>query len=162
MIVFDAAPFYDSGVGGGQGLRFRGVSDELAKEHVEGSECCLIHADNYKLREEKGVWLNPNVRVSYNLTTYENVNPGAGRESPEGSKRGKWPGKWEAVTGIWENRKARWFGWVRTWSEAKVVRRRVKKWVQKGKAVGEDREERGVECLVNEMQVLFENGWMHV
>ena len=159
MIVFDAAPFYTESVG----LMFRGTSDELAKEHVEGSECCLVHADNWHLREEKGVYVNPNVRVSYNLTTYEDVNPGAGREDVFGGKRReKWPGKWEAVSGIWRNREARWFGWMRAWSEAEVVRRRVERWVQKGKALGEDREERGVECLVNEMQVLFENGWQHV
>jgi hypothetical protein len=49
MVVFDAAPFY-----GGPGddghikapLRFRGISDSLAKYHLEASECCLIHFDN--------------------------------------------------------------------------------------------------------------------
>ena len=157
MIAFDSKPFYAN-----PPLTFRGTSDELAKEHVEASECCLVHADNWRLSEEKGVWVNPNVRVSYNLTTYENVNPGAGREAPQGSVREKWPGKWEAVSGIWSNRWARWFGWARAWSEARVVKGRVEKWMRKGKVLGEEREERGVECLVNEMQVLFENGWMHV
>lgn len=158
MIAFDSTPFYAN-----PPLTFRGTSDELAKEHVEGSECCLVHADNRKLREEKGVWMNPNVRVTYNLTTYEDVNPGAGREDVLGGKgRRKWPGKWEAVSGVWSNRRARWLGWVMAWSEAKIVKRRVERWVEKGKILGEEREERGVECLVNEMQILFENGWMHV
>ena len=75
MIVMDATPFYPVS-SGGSGLRFRGVDDALAQLHVEGSECCLIHADNRKLGEDKGVWLNPNVRVSYNVTTYPIVNPG--------------------------------------------------------------------------------------
>ena len=161
MIAFDSSPFYAS-----PPLTFRGTSDSLAKEHVEGSECCLIHADNHRLRAEKGIWMNPNVRVSYNLTTYENVNPGAGREAPlsaiGGKRREKWPGKWEAVRGVWSNRQARWFGWVRAWSEAKLVRRRVERWVEKGNVLGEERVEKGMECLVNEMQVLFQNGWMHV
>ncbi|KAG0648023.1 hypothetical protein D0Z07_5770 [Hyphodiscus hymeniophilus] len=158
MIAMDSAPFYSS-----PPLRFRGTTDDLAKEHVEGSECCLVHADNWRLGAEKGVWLNPNVRVSYNLTTYENVNPGAGREgSPGVEGRQTWPGKWEAVGGIWRNRRARWFGWVRDWSEATVVRGRVRRWIEKGKVLGEEREERGAVCLVNEMQVLFENGWQHV
>jgi hypothetical protein len=158
MIAFDSKPFYAN-----PPLSFRGTSDDLAKERVEGSECCLVHADNWRLREEKGVWINPNVRVSYNLTTYENVNPGAGREGVSRLEgRQKWPGKREAVTGVWSNRGMRWFGWVAAWGEAKVVRRRVEKWVKKGKVLGEEREEKGQECLVNEMQVLYQNGWMHV
>jgi hypothetical protein len=158
MIAFDSAPFYAH-----PPLRFRGVSDELAKEHVEGSECCLVHSDNWRLREEKGVWVNPNVRVSYNLTTYENVNPGAGRHDRQGGRaRRMWPGKWEAVMGIWRNRWARWFGRVKSWSEARLVRTQVERWVEKGKALGEERAERGVECLINEMQVLFQNGWQHL
>ena len=158
MIVFDSTPFYAD-----PPLSFRGISDDLAKEHVEGSECCLIHADNWRLREQNGVWVNPNVRVSYDLTTYENVNPGAGREDVLGGEgRQKWPGKWEAVSGVWSNRRARWVGWARGWSEALVVKRRLQKWIEKGEVLGEEREEKGVECLVNEMQVLFENGWQHV
>ena len=157
MIAFDSTPFYAN-----PPLSFRGTSDELAREHIEGSECCLIHADNWRLSNQKGIWMNPNVRVSYNLTTYEDVNPGAGREAPPGSRRQSWPGRWEAVSGIWANRHSRWFGWMMTWSETRVVRSRLKNWVEKGKFVGEEREERGVECLINEMQVLFQNGWQHV
>ena len=32
---------------------------------MEGRECCLIHCDNPVL--DKGVWLNPNVRVAYRV-----------------------------------------------------------------------------------------------
>jgi hypothetical protein len=148
MIVFDAAPFYP-----GPELTFRGVEDALAKEHVEGSECCLIHADNSLQRAEKGVWLNPNVRVSYNQTTYGIVNLEDGRG---------WPGNWEMVQGVWANRRARWMDWPRMWSEIRVVAKRVERWVRKGSTVGEERYEPGTECLVNEMQVLFQNGWQHV
>ncbi|BAE60536.1 unnamed protein product [Aspergillus oryzae RIB40] len=54
VVAMDAAPFYQH-----PPLKFRGISDSLAKSHLEGSECCLIHADN-PLSREKGVWLNPN------------------------------------------------------------------------------------------------------
>ena len=56
----NAAPFYDQV----NTLRFRGVPDTLAERHVEGSECCLIHADN-RLSKDLGIWINPNVRVGY-------------------------------------------------------------------------------------------------
>ena len=56
IVVFQADPFYKS-----PPLSFRGIPDSLAVHHLEGSECCLIHADN-ELSTVKGVWLNPNVR----------------------------------------------------------------------------------------------------
>lgn len=152
MIVFDAAPFYSPSLGGSS-LQFRGVDDELAAHHVEGSECCLIHADNPE-SQEKGVFLNPNVRVSYNATVYPIVNPGIHEL--------QWPARSDMVKGMWRNRMSRWAGWVKLWSEGTVVRRRVGKWIKEGKKVGEAREERGLECLVNEMQVLYDNGWQHV
>jgi hypothetical protein len=82
---------------------------------------------------------------------------------PGGDGR-EWPGKWEMVRGMWGNRIARWTGWVKLWSERKVVERRVRRWVKGGRENGimEVREEKGMECMVNEMQVLFENGWKHV
>lgn len=53
---------------------------------------------------------------------------------------------------------------MRLWSEGRVVRRRVEKWVREGEKMRpkEERREDGVECLVNEMQVMFDNGWQHV
>lgn len=45
--------------------------------HLEASEYCLIHYDNM-LSEMKGVWVNPNVRVSYSKAADEVVNPQIG------------------------------------------------------------------------------------
>jgi hypothetical protein len=164
IISFEASPFYAS-----PALEFRAVPDSLAAKHVEGSECCLIHSDNHQLRREKGVWLNPNVRVSYNASSYSYVNGGAEVKAAEpyhpqysvGSEKeqpGQWPRKWERVVGIWANRYARVTGWGRLWSEAKLIKHRVSKWEREEQG----REEKGLECLVNEMQVLFESGWKHV
>ncbi|ESZ94378.1 hypothetical protein SBOR_5242 [Sclerotinia borealis F-4128] len=163
MVVFDAGAWYprnseeDGGKNKFEGLKFRGVSDSLAKYHVEGSECCLIHADN-PLRDVMGVWVNPNVRVAYNKETYEVVNSGKG-----------WPGRWKSVKGVWGVR----LGWAREWGagwmERGVVDRRVRIWVGEGRKGGdadeemsEEREEKGMECLINEMQVLFQSGWNHI
>src|SRR5438270_8111059 len=41
IVVFQADPFYRD-----PPLSFRGIPDSLAIHHLEGSECCLIHADN--------------------------------------------------------------------------------------------------------------------
>lgn len=63
------------------------------------------------------------------------------------------------------------------WSESRVVMGRLEKWVREGEQAraragkigvgslkGLDLKERreGPECLVNEMQVMFDNGWQHV
>lgn len=158
MVIFNASPWYPSseiGEGGvrTKGLSFRGVNDELALKHVEGSECCLIHADN-PLREKLGVYVNPNVRVAYKKDTYEKVNAGGG-----------WLGRWDCVSGVWRIR----VGWVREWSWGWVERgrvgRRVRAWVGEGRmgdGKEEMREEKGVECLINEMQVLYQSGWRHL
>jgi len=142
-VAFKAEPFYAS-----PPLRFRGVSDSLAKYHLEGSECCFIHTDHQRL-ESQGVWVNPNVRVGYNQTAYDAVNP------PDG---GRWPTASERVSGVWQNRLGRWFGWPRRVLERMQVRSRVRMW----EAEKEGNHEKGVNCLINEMQVLFESGWMHV
>lgn len=128
-------------------LHFRGLPDSLAEHHLEGSECCLIHADN-PLSAKLGVWLNPLVRVGYNGDAYKAVNPMRGRPS------------WLPVSTIlwssWQNRLRRWG--TTHWFKASTVYRRVASW----KAQGHDRVERGIECIINEMQVLVENGWAHV
>lgn len=145
-MVFQADAFYKS-----PWLRFRGIQDSLAAQHLEGSECCLIHADN-KLGLMNGVWMNPNVRVSYNSQADEIVN----------SKRG-WPSKREVWMGIWWNRWARWSGFPSRYAERFVVERRVRRWRNEAQQIGHaDVNEEGVYCLVNEMQVLVENGWAHV
>ncbi|KAJ4271964.1 hypothetical protein NW762_000673 [Fusarium torreyae] len=125
-------------------LRFRGVPDSLAEYHVEGSECCLIHADN-PLSKTRGVYLNPRVRVGYNMPAYQAVHPA----------QGAWVSRRDIFFGLWANRISRWItfsfdGW---W-----VRRRVSKW-EKG---GMGRREPGEFCLINEMQILVENGWAHI
>jgi len=156
MVAFDAAPFYEENP-----PRFRGVDDSLAMEHIEGSECCLIHSDNARARAEKGVWLNPNVRVAY-ASTNGTVNTTYVAVNPEVESGRAWPGRWEMVRGVWGNRQARWFGWVRLWSESGVVRKRVDNWIWREKEHGREVKEDGLECLVNEMQVMFKDGWQHV
>lgn len=139
----DAAPFYDAV----SPLRFRGIADSLATAHLEGSECCLIHADN-PLSAKKGVWLNPNVRVGYDGRAYEAVHP----------QQYAWLSTSQVLWGLWENRLRRWFTTdaVKTW----IVRRRLRRWERQDP--NEQRVENGVFCLINEMQVLVANGWAHV
>ena len=107
MVALDTAPFLQPST-----LHFRGVSDSLAEWHVEGSECCLIHYDNPA--PDKGVWLNPNVRVAYRAKGWELVRQGVG-----------WPGKWNRMWG-------RIVGFEMAllrlpWGDGKVVRR-VQEW----------------------------------
>lgn len=141
QVIMDGHAFYD----GHEPLRFRGVSDSLARQHVEGSECCLIHADN-SLTAEKGIFMHPGVRVGYNPTAYDVVNPIGER----------WMSAWTISVGLWQNRLTRWFTTpaFKEW----VIQRRTASW-QKSVA---GRVEAGVHCLVNEMQVLTWYGWAHV
>lgn len=140
MVAMPAAPFLSPS----SPLRFRGIPDTLAASHVEGSECCLIHADNL-LSGEKGVFLNPNVRVGYNGTSYDAI------------QKHKLMSPWEIFGGIWYNRVLRWCT-TPTFKEW-IVRRRVEQW-QDGDPVRWS--EPGEFCLVNEMQVLHDKGWRHV
>lgn len=139
IVAFDAAPFYDP-----DRLKFRGVPDSLALHHVEGSECCLIHVDN-PLTQSHGVWLNPNVRVGYSSEAYAAVKSAS-----------VWPSMSQSLMGIWSNRLWRWT----TSTKIKTMRisSRLNSWFK----VGADRSEPGKFCLINEMQVLIENGWAHV
>ncbi|KGQ11821.1 hypothetical protein BBAD15_g2447 [Beauveria bassiana D1-5] len=117
IVVMPADPFVSP-----TKLRFRGIPDSLALQHLEGSECCLIHADN-PLSRTLGVYVNPRVRVGYTLPAYQAVHPADGASSlasgPTASSAGR---------------------------------------------ASQDmaRHEPGVFCLINEMQVLAENGWAHV
>jgi len=133
-----------SAFAGIKGLTFRGVDDTLAEAHLEGSECCLIHADNPASRT-RGVFLNPNVRVGYNREAYEKVHA---------------PGSWlslpQIYTGLWKNRLARRF--TTPWFKENLVSTRVRKWRQEG----DNREEPGWFCLINEMQIIVRNGWKHL
>jgi hypothetical protein len=85
--------------------------------------------------------------VGYNGEAYLATNPTAG----------SWLSSWEILTGLWENRLRRWFTTV--YFKELVVRWRVRAW--EGKE-GRGEKENGVNCLINEMQVLVENGWAHV
>ncbi|EXJ93027.1 hypothetical protein A1O3_01583 [Capronia epimyces CBS 606.96] len=144
MVSMDAGPFYGSTGMTTSSLQFRGIADSLAQTHLEASECCLIHQDN-PISAIKGVWLNPNVRVGYNKPAYDLVNSATHRMSLLGYLRASW-----------ENRLRRWFtsDWLKKW----VVRKRLQSWEH----TGVDRSERGVDCLINEMQVLISNGWKHL
>ncbi|CAM1506832.1 Fc.00g064730.m01.CDS01 [Cosmosporella sp. VM-42] len=139
IVVMPAEPF----IGSSQ-LRFRAVPDSLALHHLEGSECCLIHADN-PLSKTRGVYLNPRVRVGYNAEAYEATHP----------KNGTWVSTWGIFKGLWINRLKR---WTMVTFEGWVVRRRVGEWQKEE----DGRREPGEFCLINEMQVLVDNGWAHV
>ncbi|KAK4226566.1 cryptococcal mannosyltransferase 1-domain-containing protein [Podospora fimiseda] len=131
------------------GLKFRGVSDTLATYHLEGSECCLIHADN-PASKAKGVFLNPHVRVGYNKEAYTTVHPEDGAS---------WLSLWQIWFGIWKNRVARWT--TTSWFKEQRVISRISGWRRSG-LPGETREEKGGFCLINEMQVVVYNGWAHL
>lgn len=146
LAIFDAAPFY-------AGLEFRGISDQLAEKHVEGSECCLIHADMARMargedpKKYKGIWINPNVRVGYNEVAFQAVNRKEG-----------WPTAYGKVDGVWANRWHWATGWYWRWRERWVVDSAVRSWER----AGEGRKEEGEFCLADSMQVLVGNGWMHI
>lgn len=144
MTIFDAGPFYSASP-----LQFRGLPDSLAEYHLEASECCLIHADN-PLTVKHGVFLNPNVRVAYSADTRILVNP----------LNGNWPSAWEKVQGAWRIRWARFMGSLGRYLERRLVADRLAKWEEGGGT--EVHHEAGRVCIVNEMQILVDNGWMHV
>lgn len=144
IVVFDAAPFYAS-----KPLEFRGIADSLADYHLEGSECCLIHADNY-LSAQKGVWLNPNVRVGYSVNAYNKI------------KRDHFPTAFWTVVGAWVDRANSWRVAVQTSLEARVVRKRLEAWMAETPAGESRRYEPGEACLINEMQIMWSNGWKHL
>lgn len=130
---------------GPSALRFRGIPDSLAATHLEGSECCLIHADN-PLSLQEGVFVNPAVRVGYSREAYEAVRAGEGVVSSA-----------TLLYRLWENRIRRWLT-VTPVLKSGVVASRVRKWKE-----GDPRnEEPGDFCLINEMQVLRKIGWAHV
>jgi hypothetical protein len=147
IVVFKAEPFYIN-----PPLRFRGISDSLATYHLEGLECCLIHIDN-KLSSKLGVWLNPNVRVTYDTKAYKAVNP----------ETGLWPTNIGRVQGIWRNRLARWSGFPRRLVEQYTMGKKVRSWRDEEQHTERDELYNDEHhCMVNEMQVVTENGWAHI
>ncbi|KAJ9145224.1 Polysaccharide export protein [Coniochaeta hoffmannii] len=146
VVLFDSAPFYAE-----PPLRFRGIDDSLADLHLEGSECCLVHADNVLSRDpEGGVWLNPNVRVGYSVAAYRAV------------KGGRFPGPWAAIAGGWANRWGRFKGRIQHRLEMAEVKRRLEMWRSRTPTGELSRTEPGVACLINEMQIMWQNGWKHL
>lgn len=152
IVAFDAAPFYASGsapsVGGS--LRFRGIPDSLADYHLEGSECCLVHADN-PLSRSKGVWLNPNVRVGYSAEAYEQVRTDTFPVSA-----------YESITGTWINRVMYLCMGIQEGLEGSTVSKRIRQWQKKTPPGEPKRYEPGDFCLINEMQIMYQNGWKHI
>ncbi|KAI1821739.1 polysaccharide export protein [Xylaria intraflava] len=144
VVVFDSAPFYAD-----PPLEFRGIDDSLADLHLEGSECCLIHADNY-LTADKGVWLNPNVRVGYGVDTYRRI------------RRNRFPSPFWTVLGTWVNRVQGGHVSLQTQLETRVVAKRLEQWEMATPEGDEQRHEPGAACLINEMQIMWENGWKHL
>ena len=140
VVAMDAKPFYQE-----PGLVFRGIPDTLAKLHIEGSECCLIHAD-IRMADTRGVWLNPNVRVGYSGRAYSTMNP---------ANSVSWISLYSITRGLWINRATRWF--TSPWFKEMVINRRVRQWEKDTNS-----REVGISCLINEMQVLVANGWAHV
>lgn len=137
MVVFDTASFYESG------LLFRGVPDSLAGRHVEGSECCIIHAHNQLA--EKGVWMNPQVRVGYSAAAYYSMNG----PSP-------WVSFSHLIRGSWGN-------WIRRWSTTIWFKKHIVRWRLAGwHKENPDKTGPASDSLVNEVRVLTANGWAHV
>lgn len=152
MVIMDSAPFY-TGIGEAEtGLKYRGIEDSLAELHVEGSECCLIWADMEAAGDVKaGIWVNPAVRVGYVKKAYEDTHFGASKDFVTGLIY---------VKGMWRNRSLRWFGGGM--KQPKAVKKRVSQWKKEGKTTGENRNEIGEMCLIDEMHVLIWNGWKHL
>jgi glycosyltransferase involved in cell wall biosynthesis len=142
IVAMDAAPFYPDE--DNTALMFRGLPLGLAKAHVEASECCLIHADN-PLTEDKGVWLNSAVRVGYSGAAYDVVNP---------RKGALWISSWAVVRGAWKNRFVRWTS--TQWFRDRVVKKRLAAWSRQAPKTNF---EPGAYCVIDDMQVLTEEGW---
>ncbi|KAI0594494.1 cryptococcal mannosyltransferase 1-domain-containing protein [Biscogniauxia sp. FL1348] len=144
IVVFDSAPFYAN-----PPLMFRGIDDTLADLHLEGSECCLIHADNY-LTPEKGVWLNPNVRVGYNEEAYWQI------------RTNRFPTPFWTVVGAWINRIQGWRMSIQSQLETRTIQKRLEEWKLATPNGDLSRYEPGEHCLINEMQIMWSNGWKHL
>ncbi|KAF2747665.1 glycosyltransferase family 69 protein [Sporormia fimetaria CBS 119925] len=148
MVVMPTAPFLLSSINKDP-IRFRAIPDSLAKSHLEGSECCLIHADN-PLSATHGVWLNPNIRVGYNSSAYNAVQS----ESFQMSPLMIW-------VNLWWNRVLRWTS--TPLFKKNIVSSRVAAWKKGAQgSANEVREEAGEFCMIDEMQVLHAKGWRHV
>ncbi|CAI6335918.1 unnamed protein product [Periconia digitata] len=141
MVAMPTAPFLAENP-----LLFRGISDSLGSYHLEASECCLIHADNY-WTSRKGVFLNPSVKVGYSSEAFEAIRRSSSSMSII-----------DVYKGVWANRILRWTSSLKTAYEEHVVRERVTAWKEKHQGESEP----GISCLINEMQVIHAKGWRHL
>ncbi|KAI0018296.1 cryptococcal mannosyltransferase 1-domain-containing protein [Xylariomycetidae sp. FL0641] len=144
IVAFNSAPYYTN-----PPLEFRGIDDSLADLHLEGSECCLIHADNF-LTPEKGVWLNPNVRVGYSVDAYHHV------------RTNRFPNAFWTVVGAWANRIQNRRMSIQSQLETREVQKRLEQWKVETPNGDLPRFEPGEACLINEMQIMWSNGWKHL
>ena len=170
MIVMDAAPFYpdeslstnsDANAPIHQPVRYRGTPDTLGAKSVEGSECCLVHADMFANGQaDQGIWVNPAVRVGYSRAAYDAVH--------DTSVNSHWMSPNEYITSIYHNRLQRLLTlngaspFSAEWAERRAVQSRLTAWRDEGRLLGENRVEPGEYCLVHEMHTLIWNGWAHV
>lgn len=69
---------------------------------------------------------------------------------------GAWPALGPSIRGVWANRIWRWI--IPTLLKSSKINRRLKMWMKENS----QNYEPGVDCLINEMQVLIINGWAHV
>ena len=165
MIAMDAAPFYaDQNAARGdmhQPVRYRGTPDTLGAKSVEGSECCLVHADLLGSGQaDQGIWVNPAVRVGYSRAAYDAVH--------DTSVSATWMSANEYIMSIYHNRVQRLLTlngaspFSAEWAERRAVQSRLEAWREEGRLLGEERVEPGEYCLVHEMHTLIWNGWAHV
>ncbi|OHE93611.1 hypothetical protein CORC01_11110 [Colletotrichum orchidophilum] len=103
-----------------------------------------------RLGREKGVWLNPNVRVGYNVPVYEQM------------KAERFPTAWAALVGSWANRYLRVRNSVQLAFEKRMMDEMLKRWSDETPSGELRRREPGEMCLNNEMQILWKNKWKHI
>lgn len=124
-------------------LQFRGIGNNLAAAQLEGSERCLLHADN-PLSATKGVYVNPRVRVAYGGTEYAAVQ----------SVR-TWLSFWHILGSLWENRLRRGVA-LPSLTEWRA-RHRLARWERRSRS----NREPGRICLLDRSQESFLSGDAH-
>jgi hypothetical protein len=138
------------------GLPFRGIPDSLASKHLEGSECCLIHADLASTTpHHSGIYLNPAVRAAYTIEAYNTTHFGPDEStflSPT-----------QFTLATWRHRLATYLA-PTVEKQLSIIHARVEQWLEDPATLHERRSELGdgEMCLIDEMHLLIWNGWKHV
>jgi hypothetical protein len=138
------------------GLPFRGIPDSLASKHLEGSECCLIHADLAATNpHHSGIYLNPAVRVGYTIEAYNSTHFGAHEDTFLS------PTQYALAT--WRHRLATYLAPTAK-KQLRSIHKRVDQWLKDPGTLSERSRElgQGEMCLIDEMHLLIWNGWKHV